>query len=98
MSHQLHLQGKLFEWCGSLFLVCLDDFGSREFTIYEMMIGCSVWMVRYRVHTDDFMTPILEVDNNHDDDDDVDDDDDELLQQFQTEHNVYEFIPSFASV
>nr|GEV86062.1 zinc finger, CCHC-type [Tanacetum cinerariifolium] len=24
----------------------LDDFGSREFTIYEMTIGCSVWMVR----------------------------------------------------
>nr|GEV04292.1 hypothetical protein [Tanacetum cinerariifolium] len=46
MSYLLHLQGKLFEWRGSLFLVCLDDFGSREFTIYEMKIGCSVWMVR----------------------------------------------------
>ncbi|GJQ97112.1 ribonuclease H-like domain-containing protein [Tanacetum coccineum] len=142
MSHLLHLEGKLFEWRGSLFLVCLDDFGSREFTIYEMTIGCSVWMVRYRVHTDDFMTPLPEgwsirsnvwrivlgereqdsflviklsgkvvqynlisktlheiydcgsnqVDDNHDDNDD---DDDELLQQFQAEHNVYEFIPSF---
>ncbi|GKD48800.1 hypothetical protein Tco_1277776 [Tanacetum coccineum] len=99
---------------------------------------------RYRVHTDDFMTPIPEgwsirsnvwsivlgereqdsflviklsgmvvqynlisktlheiydcgsnqVDDNHDDNDD----DDELLQQFQAEHKVYEFIPSFASV
>ncbi|GJS70915.1 hypothetical protein Tco_0703756 [Tanacetum coccineum] len=97
------------------------DFGSSEFTIYEMTIGCSVWMVRYRVYTDDFMTPIPEVfkwvsdkvveynlisktlheiydygsnqlDDNHDDDDD------ELLQQFQAEHNIYEFIPSFASV
>ncbi|GKD24919.1 hypothetical protein Tco_1231133 [Tanacetum coccineum] len=144
MSHLLHLEGKLFEWRGSLFLVCLDDFGSREFTIYEMTIGCSVWMVRYRVHTDDFMTPLPEgwsirsnvwsivlgereqdsflviklsgkvvqynlisktlheiydcgsnqLDDNHDDNDD----DDELLQQFQAEHNVYEFIPSFASV
>ncbi|GJS50944.1 hypothetical protein Tco_0624306 [Tanacetum coccineum] len=125
----------------------MNDFGSREFTIYEMTIGCSVWMVRYRVHTDDFMTPLPEgwsirsnvwrivlgereqdsflviklsgkvvqynlisktlheiydcgsnqVDDNHDDNDD-DDDDDELLQQFQAEHNVYEFIPSFASV
>ena len=37
-----------------------------------------------------------EVDDNHDGNDDVDDD--ELLQQFQAEHNVYEFIPSFASV
>nr|GEU81348.1 hypothetical protein [Tanacetum cinerariifolium] len=45
-----------------------------------MTIGCSVWMVRYHVHTDDFMTPLLEVDENHDDNDD-DDDDDELLQR-----------------
>nr|GEX26468.1 hypothetical protein [Tanacetum cinerariifolium] len=37
-----------------------DDFGSSEFTIYEMMIGSFVWMVRYRVHTDDFMTPLPE--------------------------------------
>ncbi|GJS07899.1 hypothetical protein Tco_0364695 [Tanacetum coccineum] len=95
MSHLLHLEGKLFEWRGSLFLVCLDDFGSREFTIYEMTIGCSVWMVRYRVYTYNFMTLLPEVDDNHDDNDDADDD--ELLQQFQAEHNVYEFIPSFAS-
>ncbi|GJT49493.1 hypothetical protein Tco_0975650 [Tanacetum coccineum] len=31
-------------WC--LLLVCRDDTGSREFTIYEMMKGCSVWSVR----------------------------------------------------
>ncbi|GKE53961.1 hypothetical protein Tco_1489117, partial [Tanacetum coccineum] len=31
-----------------------------------------------------------QLDDNHDDDDD-----DELLQQFQAEHNVYEFISSF---
>ncbi|GKC35379.1 hypothetical protein Tco_1047763 [Tanacetum coccineum] len=118
MSHLLHLEGKLFEWRGSLFLVCLDDFGSSEFTIYEMMIGCSVWTVRYRVHTDNFMTPLPEgwlirsnslheiydcgsnqLDDNHDDNDDNDDDDDdELLQQFQAEHNVYEFIPSFCQL
>nr|GEU81797.1 DNA-directed DNA polymerase [Tanacetum cinerariifolium] len=36
------------------------DFGSREFTIYEMTIGCSVWMVRYRVRIDDFMTSLPE--------------------------------------
>nr|GFA28925.1 hypothetical protein [Tanacetum cinerariifolium] len=36
-----------------------------------------------------------QVGDNHDDNDD---DDDELLSQFQAEHNVYEFIPSFASV
>ncbi|GJZ89320.1 hypothetical protein Tco_0661102 [Tanacetum coccineum] len=117
----------------------------REFTIYEMMIGCFVWTVRYRVDTEDFMTPFPEGwliwstlwsivlgereqdyflvinlsrkvvhynlisktfneiydygfnqldDNQHDDADadDDDDDDDELLQQFQAEHNVYEFI------
>nr|GEW26729.1 hypothetical protein [Tanacetum cinerariifolium] len=136
---------KILQSCNGL-LLCGDDLVSGEFTIYEMKIGCSVWMVRYRVHTDDFMTPLLEgwsiqsnvwsivlgereqdsflviklsgkiiqynlisknlreiydcgcnqVDDNHDDA--ADDDDDELLQKFQSEHNVYEFIPSFASV
>nr|GFA60672.1 hypothetical protein [Tanacetum cinerariifolium] len=60
MSHLLHLEGKLFEWRGSLFLVCLDDFGSSKFTIYEMMIRCSVWTVRCRIYTNDFMTPLPE--------------------------------------
>ncbi|GKE38155.1 hypothetical protein Tco_1461560 [Tanacetum coccineum] len=40
-----------------------------------------------------------QLDDNLDDNDDDDDyDDDELLQQFQAEHNFYEFIQSFASV
>ncbi|GJS53998.1 hypothetical protein Tco_0627360 [Tanacetum coccineum] len=142
MSYFVNL-GMEYCLCGVGFcFVCLDDFGSSDFTIYEMMIVCSVWTVRYRVHTDDFMTPIPEgwsirsnvwsiilgereqdsflvmlsgkvvqynlisktlyeiydcgsnqLDDNHDDNDD-----DELFQQFQAEHNVYEFIPSFASV
>nr|GEV83695.1 transposase (putative), gypsy type [Tanacetum cinerariifolium] len=46
-----------------------------------------------------FHQRLYSVDDNHDDNDDADDDDDdELLQQFQAEHNVYEFIPSFASI
>ncbi|GKB06716.1 hypothetical protein Tco_0834949 [Tanacetum coccineum] len=36
--------------------------------------------------------------NQLDDNHDGDDDDDELLQQFEVEHNIYEFIWSFASV
>ncbi|GKB50794.1 hypothetical protein Tco_0901547 [Tanacetum coccineum] len=38
--------------------------------------------------------------NQVDDNDDAndDDDDDELFQQFQAEHNVYEFIPSLCNV
>ncbi|GJW82455.1 hypothetical protein Tco_0146430 [Tanacetum coccineum] len=35
------------------------DFGSSEFTIYEMMKGSFVWSVTYHVDTDDFMTPLL---------------------------------------
>ncbi|GKA54040.1 hypothetical protein Tco_0752989 [Tanacetum coccineum] len=38
ISGILHLQGKLFESRGCL-LVCRDDIGSSEFTIYEMMKG-----------------------------------------------------------
>ncbi|GJX06690.1 hypothetical protein Tco_0194622 [Tanacetum coccineum] len=60
IPHLLHLEGKLFELRGCLLLVCRDDIGSIEFTIYELMIGCSVWTVRYTVDTDDFMTPLPE--------------------------------------
>ncbi|GJW61788.1 hypothetical protein Tco_0111123 [Tanacetum coccineum] len=48
----LHLERRLLESRGCLLLVCRDDIGSREFTIYEMMKGCSVWTVRYLVNTD----------------------------------------------
>ncbi|GJU32258.1 putative ribonuclease H-like domain-containing protein [Tanacetum coccineum] len=54
----LHLEGRLLESCGCLLLVCRDDIGSREFTIYEMMQGCSVWAVRYLVNIKDFMNPL----------------------------------------
>nr|GEV07528.1 hypothetical protein [Tanacetum cinerariifolium] len=49
----------ILQSCNGLLLYG-DDFGSREFTIYEIKIRCSAWMVRYRVYTDDFMTPLLE--------------------------------------
>ncbi|GKD39609.1 reverse transcriptase domain-containing protein [Tanacetum coccineum] len=42
IPQMLHLEGKNFESCGCLILVCRDDIGFREFTIYEMMKGCSV--------------------------------------------------------
>ncbi|GJS86780.1 hypothetical protein Tco_0769416 [Tanacetum coccineum] len=60
IPHILHLEGKLFDLRGCLLLVRRDDFGSSEFTIYEMMKGSSVWSVRYHVDTDDFMTPLPE--------------------------------------
>ncbi|GJZ33424.1 hypothetical protein Tco_0578860 [Tanacetum coccineum] len=49
----LHPEGRLFELHGCLLLVCKDDIRSREFTIYKMMKGCSVWTVRYLVNTND---------------------------------------------
>ncbi|GJU64273.1 DNA-directed DNA polymerase [Tanacetum coccineum] len=92
----------------------LYDFGSSEFTIYEMMIGCSMWTVREQdsflvinlsgkvVQYNLFSKTLHEIydcgsnqlDDNHDDNDD----DDELPRELQAEHNVYEFISSFASV
>ncbi|GJR18700.1 hypothetical protein Tco_0967227 [Tanacetum coccineum] len=56
----LHLQGRLFKSRGCLLLVCRDNIGSRDFTIYEMMKGCSMWTVRYLVNTDDSMTSLPE--------------------------------------
>nr|GEX88892.1 hypothetical protein [Tanacetum cinerariifolium] len=45
IPHMLDLDGKKFESCGCLLLVCRDDIGFTEFTIYEMMKGSSVWSV-----------------------------------------------------
>ncbi|GJZ86009.1 hypothetical protein Tco_0657619 [Tanacetum coccineum] len=47
--------GKKFESCGCLLLVCKDDIGFTEFTIYEMMKGYSVWSVRYLVNIKQLM-------------------------------------------
>ncbi|GJS39909.1 hypothetical protein Tco_0564952 [Tanacetum coccineum] len=60
IPHILHLEGKLFDSRRCLLLVHRDDFGSNEFTIYEMMKGSYVWSVRYHVDTDDFMTQLPE--------------------------------------
>ncbi|GKA33949.1 hypothetical protein Tco_0720378 [Tanacetum coccineum] len=46
IPHVLHLEGNFFESCGCPLLVCRDDIGFTEFTIYEMMKGYSVWSVR----------------------------------------------------
>ncbi|GKB99622.1 hypothetical protein Tco_0985759 [Tanacetum coccineum] len=56
----LHMEGKLFESRRCLLLVPRDYIGSREFTIYEMRKGCSVWSIMYLVDTDDFMSPFPE--------------------------------------
>ncbi|GKB43769.1 hypothetical protein Tco_0888711 [Tanacetum coccineum] len=45
LPHMLHLERKIFKSCGCLILVCIDDIGSTEFTIYEMMKGSFVWSV-----------------------------------------------------
>nr|GEV22261.1 Ty3/gypsy retrotransposon protein [Tanacetum cinerariifolium] len=37
IPQMLHLEGKFFESHGCLLIVCRDDIGSKEFTIYEMM-------------------------------------------------------------
>ncbi|GJZ72273.1 hypothetical protein Tco_0636124, partial [Tanacetum coccineum] len=60
IPQMLHLEGTFFESRGCLLLVCRDNIGSREFTIYEMMQGCSVWSVRYLVNIEDFMNPLPE--------------------------------------
>ncbi|GKB40673.1 protein BCCIP [Tanacetum coccineum] len=58
IPQMLHLEGKFFESPRCLLLVCKDDISSREFTIYELMKGCSVWSVRYLVNTEELMNPL----------------------------------------
>ncbi|GJT30041.1 hypothetical protein Tco_0910316 [Tanacetum coccineum] len=60
LPHMLHLEGKLFESCGCLLLVCIYDIGSTEFTIYEMMKRSSVWLVRYLVNIVQLLNPLPE--------------------------------------
>nr|GEW64404.1 hypothetical protein [Tanacetum cinerariifolium] len=52
--------GKIFESCGCLLLVCRDDIGSKDFTIYEIMKGSFVWSVRYLVNIEQLMHLLLE--------------------------------------
>ncbi|GJV19499.1 hypothetical protein Tco_1368519 [Tanacetum coccineum] len=60
LPHMLHLEGKFFESCGCLLLVCRDDIDSTEFTIYEMMKGSSVWSIRYLVNIVQLLNPLPE--------------------------------------
>ncbi|GJS47381.1 hypothetical protein Tco_0597502 [Tanacetum coccineum] len=60
IPHMLHLEGKFFESCGCLLLVCRDDIGSTKFTIYKMMKGSFVWSVRYLVNIEQLMNPLPE--------------------------------------
>ncbi|GJV55075.1 hypothetical protein Tco_1456080 [Tanacetum coccineum] len=58
IPHMLHLEGKFVESCGCLLLVCRDEIGSKEFTIYEMMKGSFVWSVRYVINIEQLMNPL----------------------------------------
>ncbi|GJU53358.1 F-box protein-like protein [Tanacetum coccineum] len=121
---------------GCLLAILRDYISSREFTIYKMGKGCSVWSVRYLVNTDNFMNPLPEgwsiwssiwsiILGEREEDSclvinlsrkvveynlisktlheiyDIGSnqlDDDELIPPFPADHNVYEFILTFASV
>ncbi|GKA50091.1 hypothetical protein Tco_0743164 [Tanacetum coccineum] len=118
IPHMLHLEGKIFELCGCLLLVCRDDIGSTEFTIYEMMKGSSMWSVSICLgegEEDAFVvinlsgkvvkynlisktnTEIFDIGSNQMDDDDADDAV-VFIPLFEVDPNLYEFIPSLASV
>ncbi|GKA49136.1 hypothetical protein Tco_0742094 [Tanacetum coccineum] len=60
LPHMLHLEGKFFESCGCLLLVCRDDISSIEFTIYEMMKGSSIWSVKYLINIVQLLNPLPE--------------------------------------
>ncbi|GJU57088.1 hypothetical protein Tco_1234854 [Tanacetum coccineum] len=110
IPHLLHMEGKLFEsyrvdtndfmtplpegWLIQS-TVCRIVLGEREEDSL-LVINLSGKVVQYNLISktlhDIFYCGSNQLDDNHDDDDD------ELLQQLEAEHNVYEFIPSFARV
>ncbi|GJX11052.1 retrotransposon protein, putative, ty1-copia subclass [Tanacetum coccineum] len=110
IPHMLHLEGKFFESCGCLLLVCRDNIGSTEFTIYEMMKGSSVWSVRYLVNTEELMNPLPEgwsiqksvwcigLGEGEEDAFLVINLSGKFIPPFEVDPNLYEFIPSLASV
>nr|GEV22506.1 hypothetical protein [Tanacetum cinerariifolium] len=98
----LHVEGKLFESRGCLLVVLRDYIGSRDFTIYEMRKWCFVWeensclvinlsgkVVEYNLISKT-LYEIYDIGSNQLDDN-------ELIPPFASDHNVYEFIPSFRS-
>ncbi|GKC58448.1 hypothetical protein Tco_1086046 [Tanacetum coccineum] len=112
IPHMLHLEGKNFKSCGCLLFVCRDDIGSTEFTINEMMKGSSCGqlegeedafvvinlfgkVVKYNLISKT-NNEIFDIGSNQTDDDD--DDDVEFIPPFSVDPNLYEFIPSLASV
>ncbi|GJV19254.1 hypothetical protein Tco_1368274 [Tanacetum coccineum] len=95
IPQMLHLEGKFFESRGCLLLVCRDDIGSRDVTIYEMRKGCSMWSVRKVVKYNLISKTINEIFDigSNQMDDDV-----EFIPPFPVDPNLYKFIPSFESV
>ncbi|GKC48837.1 hypothetical protein Tco_1071582 [Tanacetum coccineum] len=102
----VHMEGKLFESRGCLLAVLRDYIGFREFTMYEMRKWCSVWSVREedsclvinlsrKVIEYNLISMTLQeiynIGSNQLDDD-------ELIPPFVANHNVYQFIPYFASM
>ncbi|GJT08229.1 hypothetical protein Tco_0842691 [Tanacetum coccineum] len=110
IPHMLHLEWKFFESNGSLLLVCRDDIGSTKFTICEMTngypygrlegeedafvgINLSEKVVKYNLILKT-NNEIFDIGSNQmDDDDEV-----EFIPPFKVDPNLYEFIPSLASV
>ncbi|GJX77672.1 hypothetical protein Tco_0324483 [Tanacetum coccineum] len=99
--------------CRCLLLVCKDDIGSNDFTIYEIMKGSSVWSIRedafvvinisgkvVKYHLiSKTTTEIFDIGSNQMDDDDDDDDDAvEFIPPFEVNPNIYKFISSLACV
>ncbi|GJZ96275.1 cytosolic glyceraldehyde-3-phosphate dehydrogenase [Tanacetum coccineum] len=54
---KLHFQSELFEYRGSLLLLCIDKFDSQDLTIFELKYGYSEWSVKYVVNLDDLKMP-----------------------------------------
>nr|GEW73029.1 hypothetical protein [Tanacetum cinerariifolium] len=101
IPYMLNLEGKFFKSCGCLILVCRDDIGSNDFTIYEIMKWSSMWSIRKVVKyhlISKTTTEIFDIESNQMDDDDDDDDAVEFLPPFKVDPNIYEFIPSLACV
>nr|GFB25153.1 hypothetical protein [Tanacetum cinerariifolium] len=101
LPHMLYLEWKFFESYRCLLLVCRDDIGSTEFTIYEMMKGSSMWSVRKVVKNNlisNTNTEIFDIGSNQmddDDDDDADDDNDDAVRFFHLLKLILTFTSSF---
>ncbi|GJW59843.1 hypothetical protein Tco_0109178 [Tanacetum coccineum] len=111
IPHMLHLEGKFFESCGCLLVllnplpegwlirtgvwsICVGEEEEDAFVVINLFGKVVKYNLISKTNTEIFDIRSNQMDDNDDDADDVV----VFIPPFEVDHNLYEFIPSLASV